>query len=272
MERTLVHRKQFRLMVALLLAVGMLFAAVGPVFAETTDEPEVEDPISAEADTEGEEEVDVDPIDVNPEAIDRLKEAGLVEGRAVGDDVDFALDQTITRAELLTVLVRAVGGKEEAEAYDGESAFPDVDAAQWYSGWVAVGAELSHEPLGYPDGTFGPDRKVTAAEAVTFAMKFLGIDKSDEGEWPNDWLQGFVDAGLADEGALAALKLIANEEAPRGIVFTLLDKAFDGYEVEEGKNVYDVLAEAAAAAEAEGEDEDEEEEEENGDGDEDTPA
>lgn len=230
MVATLVTRRQARLLLALLLAVGLLFAAVGPAVAAADDE-----------------------FGADPEAVQRLVEVGLVKGRATGDgEVDFALEATITRAELVTVLVRAFGGEPDAEAYDGEAPFPDVTADHWAYGFIAVAAGLSHQPLGYPDGTFGPDREVTAAEVVAFTMKFLGIDEA-EGEWPDNYVDGLAAAGIVDEASVAGLKFIANAAAPRGVVFTLLDMAFATYEVEEGKTIYDVLAEVSDEAAADGE-------------------
>lgn len=222
MEATLVNRRPTRLLVAMLLTVGLLFAAVGPAFAETDDRA----------------------FGVDAEAVKRLVDAGLVKGRTTDDgDPDYALEDAITRAELVTVLVRALGGAAEAESYEGDAALSDT-ADHWSKGWVAVGAELSHKPLGYPDGTFKPDQQVTAAEAVAFTMKFLGIDPP-EGEWPGNYLEGLAAAGIVAETDVAGLKLVANVAAPRGLVFTLLDMAFSTYEVEAGKTVYDVLAEAA---------------------------
>lgn len=223
MVATLVTRRPARLLTALLLAIGLLFAAVGPALAQTEDEA----------------------FGVDAEAVERLVEAGLVKGRTSGDgEPDYALEDAITRAELVTVLVRALGGAVEAETYEGDAALPDT-ADHWSLGWVAVGAELSHEPLGYPDGTFKPDQQVTAAEAVAFTMKFLGIEPAD-GEWPGNYLSGLAAAGIVAKTDVAGLQFVANVAAPRGLVFTLLDMAFSTHEIEDGKTIYDVLAEVAA--------------------------
>lgn len=221
MEATHTMPRLLRLVIAVLLVTAMLVPARGWAQAETG----------------------TGAFGVDPEAIARLVEAGLVQGRPAGDgDVDYALEATITRAELLTVLVRAVAGAEAVAAYTGAAAFPDTEG-HWSRAWVAVGAEHAQEPLGYPDGTFGPDRPVTAAEAVAFAMKFLGIEPMD-GDWPDNYLNGLAATGIVDGTSVAALKLVAGMPAPRGLVFTLLDTAFATHELADGQTVYERIAAA----------------------------
>lgn len=224
MEIHVAKRRRLGLTLAVLFGVGLLVAAFRPVQAATASAA----------------------FGVDSEAVNRLVAAGLVAGRVTGDgEADYALDAAITRAELLTVLVRARGGTDAVQAYGGDPAFADT-AGHWSTAWVAVGAGLSQEPLGYPDGTFHPDRAVTAAEAVAFVMKFLGIAPGD-GPWPDDYFAGLAATGIADETSLSLLKLVAHVPAQRGLVFTLLDTAFSTWELadEGGRTVYERLADDA---------------------------
>lgn len=72
----------------------------------------------------------------------------------------FRPNDIITRAEFVDLLVRL-----RPDAY-GTAAFPDVPS--WYWAADAVGAAVSLGWInGYPDGTFGPERGLTRAEACT---------------------------------------------------------------------------------------------------------
>ncbi len=72
----------------------------------------------------------------------------------------FRPNDIITRAEFVDLLVRL-----RPDAY-GTAAFPDVPS--WYWAADAIGAAVSLGWInGYPDGTFGPERGLTRAEACT---------------------------------------------------------------------------------------------------------
>lgn len=98
------------------------------------------------------------------DAVAALSGLGIVGGYADGS---FAPDRTITRAEFVTILSRfyptdgAVGG------------FPDVPADHWAADAIASAAARGWVH-GYEDGSFGPDRTITRAEAVTVLDAVLG--------------------------------------------------------------------------------------------------
>ena len=72
----------------------------------------------------------------------------------------FRPNDIITRAEFVDLLVRL-----RPDAY-GTASFPDVPAWHWAAD--AIGAAVSLGWIqGYPEGTFGPDRGLTRAEACT---------------------------------------------------------------------------------------------------------
>ena len=72
----------------------------------------------------------------------------------------FRPNDIITRAEFVDLLVRL-----RPDAY-GTAAFPDVPAWHWAAD--AIGAAVSLGWInGYPNGTFGPDKGLTRAEACT---------------------------------------------------------------------------------------------------------
>jgi len=86
----------------------------------------------------------------------------------------LAPDVAINRQEAAVMVVRALGLERVALTYAPEQV-PFADKGmlpRWAAGYIAaaVKADVVH---GYEDGTFGPDRMVTRAEAVTLVMRLL---------------------------------------------------------------------------------------------------
>ncbi|MBF8982473.1 S-layer homology domain-containing protein [Lutibacter sp. B2] len=86
-------------------------------------------------------------------------------------DETFKSTRKITREEMLIVLVR--GFKKKLGA-DVEIVFVDkADVSDWAVEYVKIGASKKII-VGYPDGTFKPQNKITRAEAFTIICKLLG--------------------------------------------------------------------------------------------------
>ena len=98
------------------------------------------------------------------DAVAALSELGIVGGYADGT---FAPNKTITRAEFVTILSRFYPLTES------DAAFPDVPADHWARAAI-VSAAAKGWVHGYEDGSFGPDRTITRAEAVTVLDAVLG--------------------------------------------------------------------------------------------------
>ena len=79
----------------------------------------------------------------------------------------FAPNDSITRAEFVTMLVRIYGMTET------ESGFTDVASGSWYESFVATAADRGWVQ-GDGDGTFRPNDSITRAEAVVIMNRVLG--------------------------------------------------------------------------------------------------
>ncbi len=92
-----------------------------------------------------------------------------------GVDADhYNPNADVTRAELASILVRALG----LPTNSGNATFNDVTANDWYAGAVAKAADYGLIQ-GYADGSFGPDRTITRQEALmmlTRAMKIANLN------------------------------------------------------------------------------------------------
>lgn len=97
---------------------------------------------------------------------------GLVTGYP---DNSFKPDKGITRAELVTLLVRSLGITQETlDAFRTAEVFSDVAAKHWAAKYVNYGSTLKFI-TGYPDGTFKPNKVLSRAEGVTILARYAGL-------------------------------------------------------------------------------------------------
>ena len=115
-------------------------------------------------------------------AISTLTKAGILKGY---EDGTFQPDGYITRAEFATIAIRFFSG-----VYEGEDLFPDIKG-HWAEDYINNAANKGLVK-GYEDGTFGPDRYITRAEAVTLVNRTLNRHPHNDGlhkdmlVWPDN--------------------------------------------------------------------------------------
>lgn len=100
-----------------------------------------------------------------------LRSRGIVAG---DPDGRFRPDDAVTRAEAVTILLRALD--MPLSAYDG--AFRDVDASAWYAKAVGTAAALGLVS-GYPDGRFQPTAEVKRAEVAALLYQMTKLADAD---------------------------------------------------------------------------------------------
>ena len=115
-------------------------------------------------------------------AISTLTKAGILKGY---EDGTFQPNGYITRAEFATIAIRFFSG-----VYEGEDLFPDIKG-HWAEEYINNAANKGLVK-GYEDGTFGPDRYITRAEAVTLVNRTLNRHPHNDGlhkdmlVWPDN--------------------------------------------------------------------------------------
>ena len=117
-------------------------------------------------------------------------ETGLMNG--VGEH-EFAPDDTLTRAMLVTILYRQAGEPTVAK----RAAFADVAEKSWYADAVAWAVERGITN-GMGDNLFAPDEPVTREQMVTFLWRFAEKPESAQ------TLADFPDADKVPDYAKAA--------------------------------------------------------------------
>ena len=74
---------------------------------------------------------------------------------------DYDPEENISRVEALTILVRMTGMEGDKTA----TRFSDVKSSAWYASTVRLATDYD-VVIGYPDGTFQPERKLSRSEAA----------------------------------------------------------------------------------------------------------
>ncbi|MFH1218518.1 MAG: S-layer homology domain-containing protein [Candidatus Peregrinibacteria bacterium] len=105
---------------------------------------------------------------LNAEAIGTLYDAGIVGGY---DDGSFRPDNTINRAELLTVVTNAVDADFSGMALG--NCFTDVHD-EWFAVFICYAKDRGWVK-GYNDGSYGPGRTISKAEAIKIVMEAFNV-------------------------------------------------------------------------------------------------
>jgi len=117
---------------------------------------------------------------------------GVIRGQSTDK---FAPLSTVTRAEMAAIVYRLSTGdadadpeyKDKSDMYAGYGDFTDVTESNWFSGYVGYCANAGII-IGYPDGTFGPNKPVTGYEALVMLLRAMGYDQPNEFSG-KDWRQ-----------------------------------------------------------------------------------
>lgn len=116
---------------------------------------------------------DVETTHTNYEAIETLETLGIVNG--YGDDT-YGPDKVLTRAELATMLTRAM----YTIHYNSIDVFTDVPVNHWARSYIDT-AQRNGLMVGNGDGTFAPDENLTYTQIARTILNALGYGTLD---WP----------------------------------------------------------------------------------------
>ena len=137
----------------------------------------------------------------------RLERLGLFLGVGEYSDgtTDFALWRSPSRAEAVTMLVRALGREDQAAEMGKSHPFTDVPA--WADGYVSYAWE-NGLTKGTSDTAFGAGETATGAMYVTFMLRALDYVDGEDFTWDDPWV-------LARACGIAVKALTANRDTAR---------------------------------------------------------
>ena len=153
--------------------------------------------------------------DMEQAAMDALAEDGLLFGYP-----DGALhpELSLSRAQAVTLILRANGFEDAKWFGEGITLFSDVPRSHWASGYVYYGVH-THVLDGMGDGSFAPDAEVSLAQMVKMLVCLL--EKDEEGfAYPQDYIAKAQSLGL-----LQGITATAEDTINRGKAALLLYRA-----------------------------------------------
>ena len=168
-----------------------------------------------------------DSEDISPqyrEAAEVLTGMGIINGY---EDDSFKPQQSITRAEVAAMIYRVATGDVEDEKADinaGAKIFTDVDADDWYAGYVNYCGDAEYIK-GFEDDSFRADENVTGYQVLAMILRAVGYDKNNEFTGTN-WTIN-VASTAAEVGLLKNVDSSVNlsAEAPRELVAEFIFQA-----------------------------------------------
>lgn len=127
-------------------------------------------------------------------SIETLADEGIISGYG---DTRFGPDNTITRAEILKVLL---GSQGITPVTPETRCFPDVVVSKWYHAYICEWVRLGVVKW-YADGRFGPDAPVTVLEALAMWLRLYGLAPTGGDPWYLPY-QTFADTnGILDSAS-----------------------------------------------------------------------
>ena len=155
---------------------------------------------------------DVTDLDTAAE-IESLQLLGVLDGFSDGS---FRPAATLTRAQFCKMAVYAMGCGKELGKYSTVTVFPDVKPSHWAASYINLASKGKGIILGFADGYFRPDSKVTYAQAVTILMRQLGYTDADVGGlWPAGYLAEAESIGLTRNLAFTANAALTRGDAAK---------------------------------------------------------
>ncbi|MBY9078919.1 S-layer homology domain-containing protein [Paenibacillus sp. HN-1] len=142
-------------------------------------------------------------------AIQELTAKGILKGVSA---TSFAPKKEVTRAEFITMIVRAFGLLDEAAS----ASFTDVKTTDWSYGYIASGVK-NGLVNGVGGGKFDPKRAVTREEMAIIAANALKQFKGKTVLNPDQALSGFTDKDSIAAYAKEAVALLAQEGVVNGL-------------------------------------------------------
>lgn len=159
------------------------------------------------------------------EKISVLQDKGIVTGYPDGS---LGLDLPIKRSEVATLLVKIA--RAEAYTYRKTEVYADVPLNHWANGYINVASHIRGKGgvrtiVGYPNGTFGPEKYIFNAEmmkiAVVIADGSLSPAQAAQTPWPDGWVARAYEAKIVGKGTGIG-PLSPDAPATRGDVFIML--------------------------------------------------
>jgi len=163
--------------------------------------------------------------DVSSQA-DTVRVLGVLKGDSAEGVTEVYLAKSTNRSQGARILLRLMGLETEADAFSGSATFSDASDASSY--WQHMLAYLKANPevgfRGYPDGTFKPNKVMTAQEIYKVLLTSLGYEENVDFTWS----EVFTFAAEKGLTALYGTQNITNDDLATALVEALNATKKDG--------------------------------------------
>ncbi len=159
---------------------------------------------------------DVDDTAYYADAVEAISTYGIASGYAGY----YQPNSHVTRAEFAKMVTLASGHEDEVYSNAAKRRFDDVPINHWANGYVNTSAE-NNLIVGYPNGLFMPEKKITFAEAVTVLLRAMDYTSADLGDnWPYAYMVKAKGLGITE-----GINLRDNSYIPRGDLAVVINRA-----------------------------------------------
>lgn len=167
-------------------------------------------------------------------AAERLFQFQVIQGKGTLPDgkPELGLTQNLTRAELATILVRALGAEWRLSRTSRPAPYPDVAVYEWYTPHLHLLKSMAAEKglaLGTAEGKFEPMRPVSRVEAIVLAFKLLGLKPEAAGAapWHEPWVALAAKLEVLSKVEAESINQEPMQAITRGEAFLYLDRMLD---------------------------------------------
>ena len=143
---------------------------------------------------------DVDENADYAEAVKYLDDVGIMRGDNNGN---FNPNQTVTRAEMATIICNMLGETEDLTVSD---TFSDVSRTHWANKYISKASEFGLVS-GYGSGKFGPNDSVTYEQVLTMVVRAMALEEEaiQAGGYPDGYIEiaherGYINRLSAQKG------------------------------------------------------------------------
>ena len=153
-------------------------------------------------------------------AANQLNALDILKGRDNGDGtIDLALESTITRAEIATLVFR-VTAQEGIEVPNLDTVTQKDIVGHWAEENIRKVIKLGYMK-GYDTETYGPNDNITYQEVVTLMLRLVGEERNLTADWPIGQIERAKLIGLVKGETIVTPDKYA-EKLTRGTVSLLL--------------------------------------------------
>ena len=157
-------------------------------------------------------------------AVTSLAAKGVISGYTDGT---FKPENSITRAEAVTIIVNAISPGKDVLSLERTNKFSDVSSTHWAKTSINY-ATARGIVSGFGDQLFKPENMVTYQEFAAMLVNALGYDKNSlVGTWPSNYQNKAKELGIFDQVDTKATSFTYEGYATRGNVSLMVYSVFD---------------------------------------------